>query len=156
MFDYQALFDGISAREAAERGNDTTALNLGGLIARLRAIPGDTRILGVADAPFHSYRGYYSDLAIEPERANQTTAEALLDAALAARGAVFKGYKGGDFPMHDHSPLWLSGYGTSSGLRVVGMAATAEGLVFVVRPEDSYSDAVPEPHVSAETEDDDE
>ena len=153
MFDYQALFDGIAAREASERGSDTTALNLGGLITRLQALPGDTRILGVGDDPFHSYRGYYSDLAIEPERANQTTVEALLDAALAARGAVFGGYKGGDYPMHDRSPLWLSGYGSSSGLRVVGMAATREGVVFSVRAEDDYADAVPEPHVSAETED---
>ena len=150
MVDLQALVDGINAREAAERGNDTTALNLGGLIARLYALPAGAPVLGVASDPFHSYRGYYSDLAIEPSATERTTAGELLSAAHAARGAVFEGYKGGDFPMHDRSPLWLARYGASGGLRVVGLAATPDGVVFVVRREDEYADSVPTPHVEAD------
>ena len=56
----QALFDGLSAEWQRERAE--TQMTLGQLIEILESMPADTEIRGL-NCP-HSYRGYYSDLAV--------------------------------------------------------------------------------------------
>lgn len=86
-------------------------LNLGGLIARLeREDP--NRVLPLGFANPHSYRGDYSELAFEP--VPRIRIGDMLDAARAALGATFDGYKGGDYTMTEHTSCWIARYGEDS------------------------------------------
>lgn len=60
----------------------------------------------------HSYRGDYTELAFEP--ATNITVGEMLAAARSAVGAVYKGYKGGEFEMGVLSECWIATYGDSS------------------------------------------
>lgn len=86
-------------------------LNLGDLVERLEREDPD-RVVPMGFANPHSYRGDYSKLAFEPAR--DVTIGAMLDAARAALGATFGGYKGGDYTMHDYTEVWLANYGEDS------------------------------------------
>lgn len=118
--DIQALFDTISKVSRDER--QRYHMSLGDLIAALDEAPESWRVetperVGIGRP--HSYRGYYEDLAFQPE----ATAPSVADARAMAReclGKTFEGYKGGDFQMSDKTALWISGYGDSSGLAIVG------------------------------------
>lgn len=102
----QALVDGLSAQLKAERS--ATQMTLGKMIAALEAMPPDAEVSGLGHA--HSYRGYYSDLAFEPQKAKVKAAD-LLAECRKAMGRTFCGYKGGDFMMGDSTPMWVAHYG---------------------------------------------
>lgn len=101
--DIQAMVDAWSAQMQMERSQ--SQLTLGELIAKLDAMPATTPV-GLVEP--HSYRGYYRDLAFEP---GESTAGAVLEAARAALGATFEGYKGGDYVMGKSTPVWVASYG---------------------------------------------
>jgi hypothetical protein len=63
----------------------------------------------------HSYRGYYTDLAIGG-RQEPTTVEEFQKALQKAVGKTYLGYKGGQFRMTKTTPLWFSAYGDVSNL----------------------------------------
>ena len=104
----QALIDGMSIHLQKERA--ATQMTLGGIISRLKEMPKDQKIKGLGD--LNSYRGYYSDLAFEPDNTEKTVKQ-LLSECLLAMGKVFIGYKGGKFMMGELTPLWLANYGCS-------------------------------------------
>lgn len=110
--DFQAMVDAWSAQMQMERSQ--SQLTLGELIAKLEAMPATTPV-GLVDP--HSYRGYYRDLAFKP---GESTAGAVLEAARAALGATFQGYKGGDFVMGESTPMWVAPYGCC-GLKLMGI-----------------------------------
>lgn len=120
--DIQTLIDAMSAQRQMERSQ--SQMTLGELIARLEAMPADAPVN--LDEP-HSYRGYYRDLAFEP---GESTAGAVLDAARAALGATFEGYKGGDYVMGKSTPMWVASYGCCGqklmGIKPDGLLVTAE------------------------------
>lgn len=99
-------------------------MTLGKLIEELNAHPASTLVRhgdgGLGEAG--SYRGYYCDLAFEPTPTPGTVAD-LLAEATAALGNTFEGYKGGDFVMDANTPLWVSEWGASSGIAIMGLAA---------------------------------
>ena len=77
----------------------------------------------------HSYRGYYSDLALEPTttpiKVNQ-----LIDQLEAVIDTELTGYKGGEFLMSADTPVWVSHYGTT-GSALVGFNPTT--LTFMTK-----------------------
>ena len=77
----------------------------------------------------HSYRGYYSDLALEPTttpiKVNQ-----LIDQLEAVIDTELTGYKGGEFLMLADTPVWVSHYGTT-GSALVGFNPTT--LTFMTK-----------------------
>ena len=93
-------------------------------------MPGGTQVANLCEA--HSYRGYYCDLAFERGDGTRPAAE-LLAECKAVMGAVFVGYKGGDFVMGALTPLWISTYGHSDGTKVI--AVHAGGLVETTQEE---------------------
>ncbi|MDD5543867.1 MAG: hypothetical protein PHX83_11895 [Acidobacteriia bacterium] len=117
MFDMQALVDGMSAQWQRERSK--TQLTLGLLIAALESMPPESRVANLC-AP-HSYRGYYCDLAFELTDGTRAASE-LLAECKGAMGKVFTGYKGGDFVMGALTPLWVSKYGESEGVRLISVS----------------------------------
>lgn len=54
----------------------------------------------------HSYRGYYEQLAFDPE--TNTNVGNMLDHAESALGKTFEGYKGGDYTMHGGTDCWIA------------------------------------------------
>lgn len=88
-------------------------ITLGGLIAWLEAQPPDrVYTLGWGGGDGHSYRGFYSELAFEPQR--NALVKDMLREAQACVGVTFEGYKGGDYEMDESSHVWISSYGTTS------------------------------------------
>jgi hypothetical protein len=79
------------------------------LIERLQLEEPDLVIPHGFDAP-HSYRGFYDQLAFEPNGGPMTIQE-LLDIIKPCVGQVFQGYKGGDFKMSEWTDVWLANWG---------------------------------------------
>ena len=62
---------------------------------------------------FHSWRGDYAELALgyeelPAEQDKQITVAQLVEKCEAANGAVFTGWKGGDFQMGDRTRVWCA------------------------------------------------
>lgn len=117
MHPIQAMVNGMGAHMQTERAK--AQMTLGKLIATLEALPSDAQVPELKDP--HSYRGYYVDLAFEPGT-EAVPAAKLLTECRACMGKVFQGYKGGDYMMGEATPVWVSEYGTNSGLKLMGIA----------------------------------
>ena len=79
-----------------------------------------------------SYRGYYSDLAFEPDGEEITVGE-FLKVCENALDTTYEGYKGGDFLMGSNTPLWISSYGEVSSIAIMDIGVTGEKLILVVK-----------------------
>ncbi len=123
----QSLIDAMSREWRKERS--ATQLTLGKLISVLESMPPDFKVQGIGNP--HSYRGYYSDLAFESLGGRRKCSE-LLRECKGIVGEVFQGYKGGDFPMSEDTPLWLAMYGMT-GDRL--MSVNSDGS-FATAPEE--------------------
>jgi len=110
----KATFEGILHQMSEERKAKASNMKLGDFIDALAAVADQTLPLVLRNGDgvhrFMSYRGYYEDLWISPRADKKTVAEVLAQAR-AALGEIFEGYKGGDYPMHKGSILWVAGYG---------------------------------------------
>jgi hypothetical protein len=61
---------------------------------------------------FNSYRGYYSDLSIEPiDINNYLRVNDFINKCEESLNQEFEGYKGGQFLMAGDTPLWMAEYG---------------------------------------------
>lgn len=132
--DTHTYITGLMAKMSEERHAKATQLTLGALIEKLKELPADMPIVtstGHNPGSFMSYRGYYEDLSFDSGE-EPVTVGAFLERAQEARGAVFEGYKGGDFPMHDKSLVWFSGYGSASGDAPMGVMQTDGRAVLVI------------------------
>lgn len=123
----QALVDGMGARWREERSQ--TQMTLGKLIAALEALPPDRRIQGIGEPM--SYRGYYSDLAFEPDFNPRPIADLLTMLHKECMGQTFEGYKGGDFDMGARTPLWSAEY-SMTGLRIMGLNVEADPITLIL------------------------
>jgi len=93
---------------------------LGDLISGLQLLPRNLRFRCGLWYP-HSYRGSYDELAFEPLtpvravrggfKVGGMTAGEILDMARDCVGAVFYGYKGGEFTMYESTPVHVAEYG---------------------------------------------
>lgn len=117
----QNIVDGLSAEWQRERS--ATQLTLGGLITTLESML-PSELVPDLHSP-HSYRGYYCDLAFKCSE-DKRTVSSLLAECRGCMGKVFEGYKGGDFMMGASTPIWISTYGSASGMKL--MAITPDGV----------------------------
>jgi len=85
---------------------------------------------GTLPGEFMSYRGYYYMLSLS--RGGIKYAETLLLMAKGALGYPFTGYKGGQYLMEEHTPVWVSEYGECSGEGIVGIEAENWEVVLVL------------------------
>ncbi len=126
----QAWVDGVSKALEADRAR--SQMTLGQLIAELKRLDPSRLIWGLGEP--ESYRGYYSDLAFEPTDEVREVRD-LLDSCRGCMGRVFKGYKGGDFPMHARTPLWVASYGCL-GKRLMGLDTKSAPIRPLTEPEE--------------------
>lgn len=110
--------------EAGKLERQNYHLSLGGLIAFLENLGAkDTPVVfdvGGSVGVENSYRGYYSDLALERYSAEQKTAGDLLEQCKNCVGATYEGYKGGSYRMSPETILWAAPYGVC-GLAITGV-----------------------------------
>lgn len=125
----QSMFDRLSAGWQNERAE--TQMTLGKLIKALEDLPPDRKINGLGKAS--SYRGYYDDLAFEPNEEEATVADAL-KCARGCMGQVFQGYKGGDFLMGERTPVWSAEWG-SCGQRIMGLNVEENPIILALAPD---------------------
>lgn len=99
-------------------------MNLGNLIDCLEGQPSDRAVMAwldnngenalEPDAQYigdeSSYRGYYEQLAFEPTNTPSTCGE-LLERCRGALDSVYCGYKGGQYRMGRHTPIWFAEWG---------------------------------------------
>ena len=116
MIDLQALINGMGQKWQEERA--ASQMTLGDLIAALSVMDNTAVVPNISNA--HSYRGYYIDIAFEPNGGTRPAKE-LLAECRDAMGAVFGGYKGGDYVMGALTPVWVSHYGTI-GLKLISIS----------------------------------
>ncbi len=119
--DLQKLVDSMNEVSRQTRGR--YQMTLGPFIEALENLPPDLPIKcsdGTTPGEPASYRGYYSDLAFEPDGGDVSTGD-FLAVVKTALGQTFEGYKGGDFVMAEDTPLWVSGYGMCSNLAIMGV-----------------------------------
>ena len=126
----QKLFDALSNGWRAQRGLEQMTLQR--LIDKLKTFPPEKKIEKIS-CP-HSYRGYYSDLSFEREEGIQTVSDMLKILENECLRKTFRGYKGGDFYMDEHTPLWIAEYG-SCGLKIMDILE-GESLEFITKEDD--------------------
>jgi hypothetical protein len=102
-----------------------TQMTLGELIDELSKFKPDAWVMFAFGRlrPGHveSYRGYYDELAIEPDGTEQRTVGDLLAELQAAVGCTFMGYKGGEYVMGLDTPLWAAEHGSAFQACIVGV-----------------------------------
>ena len=125
---FQAWMDGLS--QVWQKGRSETQMTLGALIAKLEHLDPARKVRGLG--PPNSYRGYYEDLAFAPE--GEMAVGELLTECRACMGRVYEGYKGGEFPMHANTPLWVAPWG-DLGEKLMGLADT-DPIRPLTEPED--------------------
>lgn len=135
MIDIQKLFDAMGDSLRDQRSN--YHLTLGDAIEKLSKIDDAVVVrydTGLHPTNEHSYRGYYSDLALSA-KAEPTTAAELLAVLKRALGATYEGYKGGDFVMGEDTPLWCASWG-STGNAIVGLSVVGNEAVLATKAMD--------------------
>lgn len=111
-------------------------MRLGDLIDTLEALPPTYDVKfddGTIPHKFHSWRGVYAELTLsrnvygEPER---MSVRRLLGLAKKADGGTFTGYKGGEYQMSRHTPVWADKYGEYQRRGLMG-ARVQDGTVIL-------------------------
>ena len=125
----QNLVDAMSEQWQEDRAK--TQMTLGEFIVQLKSMPSDKMITGFS-AP-QSYRGYYRDLAFEPEP-KKITVSAALDMCIGAMGEEFTGYKGGEYGMGRNTPIWIARY-SYSGVRIMDIDKDSGELITAAEDE---------------------
>jgi hypothetical protein len=82
---------------------------------------------GGCPGDYMSYRGYYDMIAVD--HGDTCTVAEFLAKTTEAIGKEFTGYKGGEFIMTKHTPVWVAEYGQSGGIGIVGIERTADAVI---------------------------
>ena len=126
-------------------------MNLGTLINTLGGVPQDLWVRyddGSLPQRFFSWRGSYDELTLHEgwdewngngyDRSPPLTVAQLLEEAKNANGATFEGYKGGDFRMALHTPVWADPCGEYRCRAIVGAAIEGDALILKTQDISEY------------------
>lgn len=76
---------------------------------------------GFAPVRLTSYRGWYEHLAMVPAKSTEVTVDYVLDLLRRAKSETFFGWKGGEYHMRGHTPLWVDCEGEATRTKLVGV-----------------------------------
>lgn len=131
MHPIQALVNGMSQAWAKDRAE--SQMTLGNLIDALGELPPYTPVSGFGE-PW-SYRGYYEDLAFGDSEYPEPAGE-LKQRCQDCMGQVFEGWKGGNFPMHANTALWIAPSERGLGERLISLNVEHNPVIPVTEPEE--------------------
>lgn len=122
--DIQTILDNAVQAERRETLKNSPQLTLGELLLKLESID-DSDVPVYFDfeylrpAGIGSWRGSYSELALSFASEGRMSVDELLTLLKEAVGKEYTGYKGGEFIMSKHTPIWVANYGNSGSTGVV-------------------------------------
>lgn len=129
----QELLNTMNRAGRRERGH--YHVTLGGLIAALGGADPFAVVVfdGSVEGPCepHSYRGYYSDLALE-SGPDVVAKDLLRLLTVECLEQTFEGYKGGDYDMGADTPLWRACYG-ECGDAIVGVSVKPDRVTLLTK-----------------------
>ncbi len=100
-------------------------LSLGTIIELLERCNADAEVrfdfCNLVPAGIYSYRGFYNHLAVGHKEWHAVKVSEFLTALRDANGKTFEGYKGGDYTMHDQTPVWVALYGQTTDTGITGV-----------------------------------
>lgn len=123
--DFQETINAYMAKARKDSLANSDQLTLGELILKLEAIQNKEASLIFDFGCFFptcvdSWRGDYEELALNYQESGvQLKAGEFLTVLKSAIGHTFQGYKGGDFTMNRHTPLWVANDGDSGNTAVI-------------------------------------
>ena len=87
---------------------------------------------------FDSWRGIYAELAlnfIDRKRGEDDTKQLKVSEFLQlcknANGATFTGYKGGEFTMNRHTPIWVANYGNAGNTALIDVVDAGYSIILI-------------------------
>jgi hypothetical protein len=116
-------------------------LTLGSLIQILEGYPSGHQVRyedGRVPSQFDSWRGVYAELTLMSGAADSMTVGNLLTEARAADGSTFQGYKGGDFTMGLHTPVWADEYGDCFYNGILGSRVDGDTVTLITADLSDY------------------
>lgn len=131
MTDITDIIDAQVKAQRAETFAQSDQLSLGEIITKCEAIV----VRDASDPPrvvfdfeyahpvsIGSWRGIYSELALGFDLGGEEmTLPAFTELLRSAVGKEFCGYKGGDYTMSRHTPVWVANHGHTGNTAVVGV-----------------------------------
>jgi len=96
-------------------------MTLGELAAKLSGYDEDMKVKfsdGTDIGIYDSYRGYYRFIALG-RGAETITVGKLLEITEGAIGHTYSGYKGGEYTMTKHTPIWVAEYCNADGIGII-------------------------------------
>lgn len=133
MLDIQTYLDNAVQASRAKTFARSDQLTLGEIIAKCEAIAAIDHELSDDSQPqvvfdfeyarpnsIDSWRGIYRELALNFSfEDDRMELPAFIEMLQGADGETFTGYKGGDFTMSRHTPVWVANYGNSGNTAVI-------------------------------------
>ena len=137
------LIKGKVKADRRARFEASSQLTLGEFIDKLAALPADRPVYfgfgNAVPACFASWRWSYDELALGYKDHDAPTAGDLLAKAREAVGQTFTGWKGGDFTMTRHTPVWVANQGDCGHTMIVDVQ-DAEWMAVIVT---AYGETLP-------------
>ena len=120
---FQDFFDASIAKMKQDEYGKKPIKTLGEVILLLKSQPpfNIIKLDFTTDNPSDliSYRGYYTDLALDyDDDVIGTNVRQLLKTFEEADGRTYEGYKGGDYTMHRKTLVWIAPYGSCGRMLV--------------------------------------
>ena len=135
MLDLQTYLDNAVKAKRAESLAKSDQLTLGEIIAKIEPIAAGAESFkkdcgyepivmfdfgNLHPSGIDSWRGIYAELALNyTEEGNAPTVTEFLTSLKEAVGKTYTGYKGGEFTMSRHTPVWVANYGNSGNTAVI-------------------------------------
>lgn len=115
-------------------------LRLGQLIKKLEECDPEQGVIfdfcRLAPSSLHSYRGYYTDLAISWTQDYRPKIKDFLKRLRDVVGFTFEGYKGGEFTMNEATRVWVANYGESTDTAVVDVRDLGWAVMIITEPQE--------------------
>lgn len=124
--------------------NENNMLSLGILLEKIKQCDSDkpVKFKGYRDGSFpneyDSYRGYYRLIAIEPGKELVKVSE-FVEMTKDSIGNTYTGYKGGEYTMNQNTPVWVSDWGTASGMGITGVDEAKDAVYLIVSDIEGYN-----------------
>jgi hypothetical protein len=127
----QKIFDELIEGWRAKRSLSQFTIKT--FIDELKKYP-ENKMIESLEQP-HSYRGYYSDLSFKRFEGQMPVKDLLKVLQDDCLNKTFTGYKGGDFYMDEHTPVWIADYGYC-GVKIIGIQDDVNRLSFLTKEDD--------------------
>lgn len=135
--DIQSFINMMNEKSKIESGKE---YNLGNLIEDLKPYKNDFLKVEFDDGSipddFDSWRGSYCELALGYTNNGEIDSATLSRKAYNANGAMYEGYKGGEFTMDLNTPIHQDNYGEYGNRKIIGIEKKDNKLIIKTRTEE--------------------